>query len=654
MRLYVCEKPSQGRDIARVLGASQRQNGYYTGPNLVVTWCVGHLVEASAPDTYDKQYRSWRIEHLPIIPDRWQVEVKPATATQFKIVQRLIGDAQEVVVATDADREGEMIARELLELCRYRGPVYRLWLSALDDSSIRKALGALRPGSETLPLYHAALARSRADWIVGLNLTRLFTILGRKAGYDGVLSVGRVQTPTLSLVVNRDREIANFTPIPYWSVELTLFFGGHPFAAHWIPPRNSVDGGGRCVDQLAAQAAAARIQTEGVAEVVSVETERVRELPPLPFDLSTLLQVCSRQLGLDVQETQDIAQSLYEGHKAITYPRTDSGYLPESMLAEVPAVLRALLAADPSLKSVIESLYVAQRSRAWNDSKIGAHHGIIPTLQPANLTAMSDKERSVYGLIRAHYLAQFLPVHEYDRTTVLLACAAQQLRAVGRHVAVNGWRIVLIHQKTESDDQDGKPDTQVLPPVAIGHRCPIKHVQLKALKTKPPKPYSQGELIQAMKRIGIGTEATRAGTVQALIGRGYLPKSGKNVRASAAAFTLHDAVPAAVRDPGTTAIWEKALDRIAAGELTFQDFVRQQSEFVAKLVRDHSNATLKVPCAPSPTCPDCNSAMRARKGKHGSFWSCARYPDCTGTRPMEEGTAHRQRTARTGSRRTRR
>ena len=484
-----------------------------------------------------------------------------------------------------------------------------------------------------------------------------------------MLSVGRVQTPTLSLVVNRDREIANFAPIPYWSVELTLSADGRPFTAHWIPPTTAIDSGGRCTQQRVAHTAAARLQSAELAEVASVDTERVREPPPLPFDLSTLLQVSSRQLGLDVQDTQDVAQSLYEGHHAISYPRTDSGYLPESMLAEVSAVLRALLMADPTLKPLIESLNTAQRSRAWDDDKIGAHHGIIPTLQPANLSAMSNKERSVYELIRAQYLAQFLPAHEYDRTKVLLSSAAEQLRAVGRQVAVIGWRIALTHGRIDADDQDGKADMQALPPLAPGQRTTIKHVQLKTLKTQPPRLYSQGELIQAMKGIarlvedprlkqtlkettGIGTEATRAAIIQALIGRGYLLKDGRTVRASPAAFTLIDAIPAAVRDPGTTAVWEQALDQIAAGKLTFQDFVRRQSEFVAHLVKAHANVTLSVPHISSPLCPDCNSPMRARKGRLGSFWSCARYPDCTGTRPVEE-PANRQRKARPGASRTR-
>ncbi|UCF24489.1 MAG: DNA topoisomerase III, partial [Ralstonia sp.] len=229
MRVFLCEKPSQGKDIARVLGASQRGNGCYSGSGTVVTWCIGHLIEAAPPEAYGEQFKRWSIDQLPILPERWRVEVKPKTAAQFKTVQQLLAKASELVIATDADREGEMIAREIVELCGYRGPIQRLWLSALNDASIRKALGALKPSGETLPLYYSALARSRADWLIGMNLSRLFTVLGRQAGYRGVLSVGRVQTPTLRLVVERDREIARFVSVPFWAVEVVLSHAGQRF-----------------------------------------------------------------------------------------------------------------------------------------------------------------------------------------------------------------------------------------------------------------------------------------------------------------------------------------------------------------------------------------------------------------------------------------
>lgn len=653
MRLFLCEKPSQGKDIGRVLGATQRGNGCLAGSGITVTWCIGHLVEAAPPETYGEQYKRWSIEQLPIIPERWRVEVKSKTASQFNVVKDLLSKATELVIATDADREGELIAREIIELCGYRGPIQRLWLSALNDASIRKALATLRPSSETLPMYFSALARSRADWLIGMNLSRLFTVMGRQAGYDGVLSVGRVQTPTLKLVVDRDREIARFVSVPFWTVETVLSSAGQSFTAGWLAPDTATDDAGRCLQEPIARQAAERMRIAGSAQVTSVETERLREGPPLPFDLGTLQEICSKQLGLDVQETLEIAQALYETHKATTYPRSDSGYLPESMFAEVPVVLDSLLKTDPGLRPIVDQLDRNQRSRAWNDSKVTAHHGIIPTLEPANLTAMSDKEQAVYKLIRAHYLAQFLPQHEFDRTTARLSCTGETLQAVGKQIVVIGWRQVLTEPRP---DEDGETTlrSQVLPALHEGLSCQITGIDCKALKTSPPRPYTQGELVKAMKGVaklvsdprlkqklkdttGIGTEATRANIIKGLLDRGYLLKKSRSVRASDAAFTLIDAVPGAIADPGMTAIWEQTLDMIEAGQLTLDVFIDKQSAWITQLVQQYRGASLSIKVPQGPACPECGTAMRQRTGKSGPFWSCPRYPDCKGSQPIDSG-----------------
>ena len=661
MRLFLCEKPSQGKDIGRILGATQRGEGCLNASGVTVTWCIGHLVEAAAPEVYDAALKRWSLEQLPIIPQQWRVEVKPKTATQFKVVKALLAKATQLVIATDADREGELIAREIIDLCGYRGPIERLWLSALNDASIRTALAKLRPSAETLPMYYSALARSRADWLVGMNLSRLFTVLGRQAGYDGVLSVGRVQTPTLKLVVDRDREIAAFVSVPYWAIDVSLSAGGQTFTAQWVAPDASTDDAGRCLRQPVAQQAAQQIRAAGSAQVVSVETERVREGPPLLFDLGTLQEVCSKQLGLDVQETLEIAQALYETHKATTYPRSDSGYLPESMFAEVPTVLDSLLKTDPTLAQIMGQLDRTQRSRAWNDGKVTAHHGIIPTLEPANLSAMSEKERALYRLIRAHYLAQFLPHHEFDRTVADLSCGQQKLVATGKQVVARGWRLVLAESEREgSADEDGDAPvrTQVLPALRDGMACQVAGADIKALKTMPPKPYTQGELVKAMKGVarfvtdprlkqklkdttGIGTEATRANIISGLIARGYIVKKGRSIRASDAALTLIDAVPAAIADPGTTAVWEQALDMIEGGQLTLDVFIGKQAAWISQLIAQYGSTSLSIKVPQGPACPQCGAPTRQRTGKSGPFWSCSRYPDCKGTLPVATGTSRR-------------
>ncbi|NWC29653.1 DNA topoisomerase III [Pseudomonas tolaasii] len=652
MRLFLCEKPSQGRDIAKVLGATRRGDGCLIGADSTVTWCIGHLLETAPPEAYSDQYKSWSLDHLPIIPVQWQVEVKSKTAAQFKVIKRLLSDTTTVIIATDADREGEMIARELLELCRYRGPVQRLWLSALNEASIRKALSSLKSGQETFLLYHSALARSRADWLIGMNLSRLFTLLGRRAGYDGVLSVGRVQTPTLRLVVDRDRAIAGFVSVPYWDVDVHLSSMGQRFIASWLPSCSGRDEAGRCLQQALASQAVQAISSSKTTTVVSLQTEHSREPPPLPFDLSTLQEVCSRKLGLGAQETLNIAQTLYETHKATTYPRSDCRYLPENTFNEAPTVLDALLKTDPTLRTAFGCLDRSLRSRVWNDTKVTAHHGIIPTTEPANLARMSEQERHVYELIRSHYLAQFLPHHEFDRTQVELECGEERLTAVGKQILIQGWK-GLLTDNTEEDEPSQK--SQVLPILKQGTHCAVDDAELKSMRTAAPKPLTEGDLIKAMKNVaklvndprlkqklrdttGIGTEATRAGIIKGLIERGYLLKKKRALMASAAAHTLIEAVPAAVADPGMTAIWEQALDEIEAGRLTLDAFVAKQANWIAQLVAHYRSLTLAIAGEMSPDCPMCNASMLRRKGKSGPFWSCSRYPGCKGTVSISKDT----------------
>ncbi|EAS1759897.1 DNA topoisomerase III [Salmonella enterica] len=594
MKLFLCEKPSQGRDIAKIVGATTRADGCLTGNGVTVTWGFGHLLEMDAPEVYDEKYKKWRLEDLPVIPQQWQVSVKPGSKTQFTIIQKLLKKASLVVIATDADREGEVIAREILEKCRYRGSVQRLWLSALDDASIRKALASLKSGEETEALYHAGLGRGRADWLVGMNLTRVYTLIGQRMGHKGVLSVGRVQTPTLNLIVNRDRQIANFKPQPYWTLYVRLNPQNQSFLAQWQVPEDQSDEEGRCIHEATLRLAANQIQQAKQAQVIQVETKRVKEAAPLVFDLGTLQQVCSEKWGMGAQQVLDIAQSLYETHKATTYPRTDCGYLPTSMLTDVPAVIKALTAADPSLMPLVTQCDLKQTSRVWNDEKITAHHGIIPTMQVATLSKMSDDEQKVYHLIRCYYLAQFLPVYETDKTHVQLRCGQHMLNASGKVVVNPGWRILF----TSGEDTS---EIQSLPVLQKDKFCAVAGTEIKALKTQPPKHYTEGTLIAAMKNAsrfvtderlkqrlkesaGLGTEATRAGIIETLLKRGYIKKQKRSLVATDSAMALIDLLPDIVKDPGLTALWEQALDEIAAGKVPLAIFLQKQSIWVTRLV----------------------------------------------------------------------
>lgn len=616
MQLFLCEKPSQAKDIAAVLGASRRGDGCWLGTGVTVTWCIGHLLETAPPDAYDARYKRWVLEDLPIIPEKWKMLVKPKTASQFKAVKRLLGEADELVIATDADREGEMIARELVEHCRYRGPIKRLWLSALDDASIRKALAALKPGAETFSLYHSALGRSRADWLIGMNMSRLFTLLGRQSGYQGVLPVGRVQTPTLRLVVDRDRSIADFVPVPYWAIDVQLLHDNIPFTAQWRAASDVCDEQDRCLNQALAQDAATAMRNAASARLVKLRTERVREAAPLPFDLGTLQEICSKKLGLGAQETLDVAQALYETHKVITYPRSDCGYLPLSQHSEAPGILAALGRADPGLGELLKHLEPQRRSRAWNDAKVSAHHGIIPTAAAKNLERLTGKHRAVYTLIRARYLAQFLPNHEYDRTQADFDCAGQALRAVGKLIVEPGWKRALPEALAPAKGREA-PAPQTLPALAQGCDYAVDNVTLKDLWTQPPKPFTEGDLIKAMKNVaklvedpllkqklkdttGIGTEATRAGIIQGLLDRGYLIKNGKALAATSPAFSLIDAVPRAIADPGTTAIWEQALDMVQSSEMSLEEFVAKQAAWMSKQVGRCTGLRLTISGPASP------------------------------------------------------
>lgn len=595
MQLYLCEKPSQARDIARILNAATHSDGYLSSSSITVTWCFGHLLEMASPEDYDPTLKHWRLEHLPVIPSRWKLIVRPDVRKQFRIIERLLKQADSVVIATDADREGETIAREILEQCRWRGPVQRLWLSALDDASIHKALATIRPGDSTLPLYLAGLARARADWLVGINMTRTCTLMNKQ--HRGVLSVGRVQTPALRLVVDRDREILSFVPRPYWGVEVRLREDTTRFLARWLPDDTHCDSEGRCIRESIARQAAGRLQMQNTARVENVTTRRIKTPPPLAFSLSALQQTSSKLWGMGAQQVLDIAQRLYETHKATTYPRTDCEFLPLSMYAEAPQTVAALVASDATLQSVAVQLNLQQRSRLWNDNKITAHHGIIPTLKTVDLSRMTEEETKVYGLIRSRFLAQFLPEHEEDHTELRLSCVGETLIAKGTTLVASGWKQLFTRELNESAPEE----TQRLPLLQQGQTCAVEQVDVRARQTRAPEHYTEGTLVSAMKNAarfvadsqlkqrlkenaGIGTEATRAGIIQTLLRRGYLEKRRHFLLATDTAHHLIDVLPYSLKDPGTTALQEQMLDEVAAGRMTLETFLVQQQRHVESLV----------------------------------------------------------------------
>ncbi|PJG82764.1 DNA topoisomerase III [Caviibacterium pharyngocola] len=643
MKLFLCEKPSQGNDIGKVLGATKRGDGCLATPDgqIIVTWGVGHLVEQFNPEDYDPALKQWTFETLPIIPSQWKLAPKKETKKQYNVVMGLLKKANAVIIATDIDREGETIARELLDLANFRGKIQRLWLSALDDASIRKALGQLKSNQETLPLYYAGLARSRADWLVGINFSRLFTLLAKQKGYQGVLSVGRVQTPTLAMVVQRDLDIANFVSKNHYILLVQLANQAGQFMAQYQIPDNHCDEDGLCLNSAVIQQANQAIRQAGSAKVLSVETKREKESPPLLFSLSSLQTTCNRLFGFGAQQVLDIAQSLYETHKATTYPRTDCGYLPESQLAEVPKVIQALATADPQLKPIVSKLDSSLKSRAWNDKKISAHHGIIPTFGRVDISKMNDSELKVYQLVRLHYLAQFLPPCETDKTVATFESGGHSLIAHGNVMVKPGWKSLLGKTLEENTDET----KQGLPPLNVNQQCKVVDTEVKSLQTQPPKPYNEGTLLSAMKNAarfvtdprlkqqlreteGLGTEATRAPTIEGLFKRGYLVKKGKNINASAEGVALVNSLPTVLKDPGLTALWEQALNQIAEGTLSLDDFMAKQSQFIRYLMKQCMEQGMQIGNIEVRKCPECGKPMRKIKHEKGTFWGCTGYPQC--------------------------
>lgn len=643
MKLFLCEKPSQGNDIAKVLGATKRGEGCLSTPDgqLMVTWGIGHLVEQLSPEEYDPAFKKWAFETLPIIPGKWGLSPKKETKKQFNVVMKLIKQAKLVVIATDIDREGETIARELLDLAGFRGQIKRLWLSALDEASIRKALASLKNNEETLSLYYAGLARSRADWLIGMNFSRLYTLLAQQKGYQGKpLSVGRVQSPTLSLVVNRDREIKNFIPKQHFTLQVMLSDGKQHFATQYVIPEQYCDPDGLCLSAQVIQVANQQIRQLGQAKVESVETKCERQHAPLCFALSDLQSEANRLYGLGAQRVLDIAQSLYETHKATTYPRTDCGYLPESQLAEASRVIQYVLQSDQRLQPISAVLNLNQKSRVWNDKKITAHHGIIPTMVKVDISKMSDEEMKLYDLIRRRYLAQFLPISETDKTQIILKCGQHILSARGNVLVTPGWKILFGKSLDEDDDAP-----QALPTLKQGQICQISETEIKTLQTSPPNHFTEGTLLTAMKNAarfvtderlkqrlreteGLGTEATRAGTIQGLIDKGFLQKKGKSLLATEAAMMLMDSLPTMLKDPGLTALWEQALNQIAERTLSLDVFMQKQETFVRHLMAECLKQGLSLGNIEIRKCPQCGAPMTKRNGKNGQFLGCSAYPTC--------------------------
>lgn len=610
MKLFLCEKPSQAKDIGKVLGVlGGRDNGFFCKGDIAVTWCFGHILANAMPTAYGEAYADFgNIDALPLLPDKWLMEVSDSAAKQFKVIRTLLAKADEVVIATDADREGEVIGREVLEYCGYRGKVSRFWTSGLDAASVKKALGRIMPGGKTETLYQAGLARSRADWLVGMNLSRAYTAAYAEGrGKAHTLSVGRIQTPTLALVVRRDAAIDTFKPYPYYTLRAVFQVASGSFEALWQIPDALKNQDGLCTDQQAVDKLTA-VLPDSNGRIATAKTERKHSPPPLPYSLSALQKAAGNRFGLSPDKVLDIAQALYEKHKITSYPRSPCRYLPKSQQAEVPAVFAAMLSLDPSLDKVLKQADPARASRVWNDGQVNkhSHHAIIPTTQTGvDLSKLNKAEHDIYLMIRNRYISQFYPDYEYDSSTIEVECCEHSFRTVGRQPVNPGWKSLLgeeVEDEAAGGDKEG--DGAALPPVGENETVRCRSADAAHTKTVPPPRFTEPSLLDEMQTLsdflktvdnaqikkvlrateGLGTEATRANILKRLYEMGYLEKKGRKVSATDKGKRLISLIPEVLADPVTTAKWELALSGIETGKLGLAEFMHHQAAWISRLV----------------------------------------------------------------------
>ncbi|WP_367376563.1 DNA topoisomerase III [Hafnia alvei] len=593
MRLFIAEKPSLARAIADVLPKPHRRgDGYIScGSGDTVTWCIGHLLEQAEPDAYDTRYARWNLADLPIVPEKWQLKPKPSVAKQLNVIKRLLVDAQQVIHAGDPDREGQLLVDEVLDYLELapekRQTVQRCLINDLNPQAVERAVSRLRDNREFIPLCVSALARSRADWLYGINMTRAYTILGRNAGYNGVLSVGRVQTPVLGLVVRRDEEIENFVSKDFYEVKAHIVTPAEErFTAMWIPSESCEphqDEEGRLLNKALAEHVIKRIEGQP-ALVTGYNDKRESETAPLPFSLSALQIEAAKRFNLSAQQVLDLCQRLYETHKLITYPRSDSRYLPEEHFAGRHAVMNAIASHVPDLQQVA-AVDPDRRNRCWDDKKVDAHHAIIPTARAGNIN-LSDDERKIYTLVARQYLMQFCPDAMYRKCVIDLDIANGKFVAKARFLAEAGWR-ALLGAKERDDEDEGSP----LPVVAKGYELLCEKGELMERQTQPPRPFTDATLLSAMTGIarfvqdkelkkilratdGLGTEATRAGIIELLFRRTFLYKKGRYIHSSEAGRALIHCLPEIAARPDMTADWEATLTQISEKNRRYQDFMQ--------------------------------------------------------------------------------
>lgn len=629
--LVIAEKPSVGRDIGRVLKCGKKIDGALEGSQYIVTWGLGHLVTLADPEHYDKKYKVWKMEDLPMLPEKMDIEVIKQTGKQYQAVKRQIyrKDVSDIVIATDAGREGELVARWILKKADNHKPCKRLWISSVTDKAIRQGFEHLKNAKEYDNLYHAAVCRAEADWLVGLNATRALT-----CKYNAQLSCGRVQTPTLAMIAKREEEIRKFVPKPYYGLQLQA--EGVVFT--W---KDEKSGSYRSFQKERIENIQKKL-SEKKLQIIKADTKVKKQGAPQLYDLTQLQREANQKFGFSAKETLNIMQRLYENHKVLTYPRTDSRYLTADVMGTIKERLQAINAgvyrefAAPLLRRELP-----KKPAFVNDAKVSDHHAIIPTEQAPNYIHMSNEERKIYDMVVRRFLAVMYPAYEYEESVLAAEVEGEYFYARGTRPLHMGWKAVYENQSEDEEEEELK--RQNLPVMQKGQEFSISNIRLTEGKTKPPARFTEGTLIAAMENPvrymesgnkemaktlgetgGLGTVATRADIIEKLFSGFLLEKKGEDIYTTAKARQLLELVPEDLRKPELTAQWEMKLSKIAEGKLSDQQFMTEIRTYSTDLVKEiktaegtfrHDNMTNKL-------CPNCGKRLLAVNGKNSRMLVC--------------------------------
>ncbi len=624
--LVLAEKPSVAREIARVLNCNIKGKGYLEGSKYVVTWALGHLVTLAEPEDYDHKYKEWRLEDLPMVPEQMKLKVIRQTSHQFQVVRNLMRrqDIGELIIATDAGREGELVARWIMQLGNWKKPFKRLWISSQTDVAIKEGFAKLKPGAEYNDLYDAAICRAEADWLIGLNVTRALT-----CKFNAQLSAGRVQTPTLAMIVQRETEIKNFVPVDYWTIKAD--FG--TYSGEWRGKE-----GNRLFEYGKVEELLGKLQGQ-YGKIVDLQREIKSEPAPLAYDLTELQRDANRRCNFSAQKTLNVLQGLYERHKLVTYPRTDSRYITSDIVNTLPARLQGI-AVGPYAAPAQELLLhpIKPSKRFVDNTKVTDHHAIIPTEQPLKLSELNADERNLYDLIVRRFLAVLYQPYRYEQLTLVTSVNGEAFYSRGRVVKDLGWRAVT-NILVDRDKEEDQPE-QTLTNLHQGEVHEIKSIKPNKAKTKPPARYTEATLLSAMenpgkfiedeelresmKGSGLGTPATRAEIIEKLVYTNYIERNGKELAPTSKGIQLINLVSPELRSPELTAQWEQTLTNIAkgkGGKVKFIEGIRTHTRaLVQGVITD--TAVYKADNVSKTKCPSCGKYMLLVKGKRGKILVC--------------------------------